>query len=70
MHAFRELVIDLLDDPHGIDEAKYQKLIQFADINFPNMCDDIWSLTDSGESNDGLRVWLDEGDVSDLRHKQ
>jgi hypothetical protein len=67
MHAFRNIVIDLLDDPHGIDQQKYHNLVEFASRNYPNLCEDIWIATDSAESNEGFRVWLDEEIAEQLR---
>lgn len=67
--SFRSLVIDLLDNPNGIPEPVYQNLIAFGDRNYPSQCDDIWPLTEAGETSLGLFVWLDEDDVEDLRSK-
>jgi hypothetical protein len=62
-HAFRSLVIDLLDDPHGIDQDKFHALVTFADRNYPHMCDDVFSATDGAED----RVYLDEDTAEELR---
>ena len=66
--SFRPLVINLLDDADGISEVTYQHLIEFADANFPNTCDDIWPRTESAKSkNNGLRVYLEEHVAEELR---
>ena len=66
--SFRPLVINLLDDADGIAEVTYQHLVEFADANFPNICDDIWTRTESAKSkNDGLRVYLEEHVAEELR---
>jgi hypothetical protein len=68
--SFRSLVIDLLDNPHGISEPTYQNLLAFADRNYPGQCDDVWAKTDSAEDvPGGLVVWLNEDDAEELRNK-
>lgn len=67
--SFRSLVIDLLDNPHGIPEPTYQNLLAFADRNFPSQCDDVWPKTDSADDANGLVVWLNEDDAEELRNK-
>jgi hypothetical protein len=65
--SFRSILIDLLDDPHGIAETVYQDLINFGDSNYPGQCDDIANKTISGEGKNGLRVWIGESAAEDLR---
>ena len=67
--SFRQLVIDLLDNPNGIAEPVYQNLIAFADRNYPSQCDDVWPKTDSADTPNGLFVWLNEDDAEELRKK-
>jgi len=67
--SFRSLVIDLLDSADGIPEPTYQKIIEFADANHPNICDDVWAATEGGDGNNGYCVYLDEDTANELRNK-
>ena len=62
-HAFRSLVIDLLDDENGIDEAKFNSLVKFSDRNYPDMCNDVFNAVEGEQS----RVYLDEDVAEELR---
>jgi hypothetical protein len=65
-YAFRHLVIDLLDDQHGIDQSKFAKLVEFSDRNYPDLLIDIFDAVDGADD----RVWLDENSAEELRTKQ
>jgi hypothetical protein len=65
-HSFRNLVIDILDDPHGIDQSKFAKLVEFSDRNYPDLLIDIFNAVDGADD----RVWLDENSAEELRTKQ
>lgn len=65
-YAFRNLVIDLLDDPHGIDQSKFAKLVEFSDRNYPDLLIDIFNAVEGADD----RVWLDENSAEELRTKQ
>jgi hypothetical protein len=67
--SFRSLVIDLLDSSDGIPESTYQKLVHFAYVNYPNICDDVWAATEGGDGNNGYCVYLDEDTANELRNK-
>lgn len=62
-YAFRHLVIDLLDDPHGIDQSKFAKLVEFSDKNYPDLLIDIFNAVEGADD----RVWLDEDTAEDFR---
>ena len=62
-HAFRNLIIDLLDDPHGIDQSKFAKLVEFSNTNYPDILNDVFNSVDGADD----RVWLDEGSAEELR---
>ncbi len=66
--SFRSLVIDLLDSDGGIPESTYQKLIEFADRNCPNQCDDIWPVTNGAYGHDGYCVYLEKDVAAELRN--
>jgi hypothetical protein len=63
-HAFRTFVINLLDDPHGIDKTNYNELVNFATRNYPNLLDDVWAAVSGGEN----RIYLEENTAEDLRN--
>lgn len=65
-HPFRNLVIDLLDDPHGIDQSKFAKLVEFSESNYPSLLTDVF---DSAEGVDD-RVWLNENSAEEFRNPQ
>jgi hypothetical protein len=65
-YAFRHLVIDLLDDQHGIDQSKFAKLVEFSDRNYPDLLIDIINAVEGADD----RVWLDENSAEELRTKQ
>ena len=65
-HAFKDLIINLLDDPHGIDQSNFAKLVEFSDRNYPDLLTDVFNAVDG--AND--RVWLDENSAEELRTKQ
>jgi len=65
-HAFRTMVINLLDDPHGIDEKNFNELVSFANLNYANLLDDVWPSVSGCEN----RVYLEEGTAEDLRNVQ
>ena len=65
-YAFRHLVIDLLDDQHGIDQPKFATLVEFSDRNYPDLLTDVFNAVDG--AND--RVFLDENSAEELRTKQ
>jgi hypothetical protein len=65
-HSFRNLVIDILDDQHGIDQSKFAKLVEFSDRNYPDLLTDIFNAVDGADD----RVWLDENSAEELRTKQ
>jgi hypothetical protein len=65
-YAFRHLVIDLLDDQHGIDQSKFAKLVEFSDRNYPDLLIDIFNAVEGADD----RVWLDENSAEELRTKQ
>lgn len=65
-HSFRNLVIDLLDDQHGIDQSTFAKLVEFSDRNYPDLLTDVFNAVDGADD----RVWLDEGSAEELRTKQ
>jgi hypothetical protein len=65
-YAFRHLVIDLLDDQHGIDQSKFAKLVEFSDRNYPDLLIDIFDAVEGADD----RVWLDENSAEELRTKQ
>ena len=62
-HAFRSLVIDLLDDPNGIETSKFHSIVTFSDRNYPHLCDDVFQAVDGVED----RVYLDENVAEELR---
>ena len=65
-HSFRNLVIDILDDSHGIDQSKFAKLVEFSDSNYPDLLTDIFNAVEGADD----RVWLDENSAEELRTKQ
>jgi len=65
-HAFKDLIINLLDDPHGIDQSNFEKLVEFSDRNYPDLLTDVFNAVDGADD----RVWLDEGISEELRTKQ
>lgn len=65
-YAFRHLVIDLLDDQHGIDQSKFAKLVEFSDRNYPDLLIDIFDAVEGADD----RVWLDENSAEELRTRQ
>ena len=65
-YAFRHLVIDLLDDQHGIDQPKFAKLVEFSDRNYPDLLADVFNSVEGADD----RVWLDENSAEELRTKQ
>lgn len=65
-HPFRNLVIDLLDDQHGIDQSKFAKLVEFSESNYPDLLTDVFNIVEGTED----RVWLDENSAEDFRNPQ
>jgi hypothetical protein len=64
--VFRNLVIDLLDDPNGIDKDKFAALADFSNQNYPSVLADVFGAVITG----GGRVWLDEGTAEELKTKK
>ena len=64
--SFHAIVIDLLDDENGIDEAKFRSLMAFTERNFPDMCTDVFNVVDGAEG----RVYLNENVAEELRFKE
>lgn len=64
--SFRNLIIDILDDPHGIEAGNYKKLMDFSTQNCPSVMDDVFNSVSGAEG----RVWLDEAAAEDLRAKE
>ena len=63
-HAFRTLVINLLDDPHGIDEKTFNELVSFSARNHAEiLLDDVWGAANGCDG----RVYLDEDTAEELR---
>ena len=58
----RSVVIDLLDDPNGISQPAFAKLVQFAG-RYVGILDDIFNAVDGADG----RVWLDEDTAEDFR---
>ena len=65
-HPFRNLVIDLLDDQHGIDQSKFAKLVEFSERNYPDLLTDVFNIVEGTED----RVLLDENSAEDFRNPQ
>ena len=59
----RSVVIDLLDEPNGISQPAFAKLVQFAGRYAVGVLDDVFNATDGGEG----RVWLNEDTAEDFR---
>jgi len=59
----RSVVIDLLDEPNGISQTAFAKLVQFSDRYMVGVLDDVFNATDGGEG----RVWLNEDTAEDFR---
>ena len=59
----RAVVIDLLDEPNGISQSTFAKLVQFSDRYAVGALDDVFNATDGGED----RVWLNEDTAEDFR---
>jgi hypothetical protein len=59
----RSVVIDLLDEPNGISQPAFAKLVQFSDRYAVGILDDVFNATDGGEG----RVWLNEDTAEDFR---
>jgi hypothetical protein len=59
----RSVVIDLLDEPNGISQPAFAKLVQFSDRYMVGVLDDVFNATDGGEG----RVWLNEDTAEDFR---
>lgn len=62
-HSIRNLVVDLLDDEHGIETAKFESLMKFVEHDYPGICEDIWGAVDGAEN----RVYLNEDVAENLR---
>ena len=63
MKSFRSLVIDLLDDADGITEANFRSLMEFAVLNYTDMCNDVFSAVEGGQG----RIYLNEDVAEELR---
>ena len=59
----RSVVIDLLDEPNGISQAAYAKLVTFSNRYAVGVLDDVFNAADGGEG----RVWLNEDTAEDFR---
>lgn len=59
----RSVVIDLLDEPNGISQPAFAKLVQFSDRYAVGALEDVFNAANSGEG----RVWLNEDTAEDFR---
>lgn len=64
----RSAIIDLLDDPHGINEAAWVNLNELClDLGWNDIVDKIDNAASDLETTE-LRFWLNEDDAEDLRN--
>lgn len=59
----RSVVIDLLDEPNGISQTAFAKLVQFSDKYAVGALSEVFNATNAGEG----RVWLNEDVAEDFR---
>lgn len=64
-NSFRLLLIDLLDNEHGLHEKTYEQLQSFSFDNFGHANDDVFQAVDGAED----RVWLEEEDAEEFRRE-
>ena len=64
-NSFRLLLINLLDNEHGLHEKTYEFLQTFSFDNFGHANDDIFSAIDGAEDH----VWLNEEEAEDFRRE-
>lgn len=64
--ALRSVIINLLDDQNGIDQQKYQEIVEFCARHFPGMMDDVFVTVNGTED----RCWIEEEDADELRAVQ